>query len=330
MKELYAAVTNATNVIDISVSESHSATNTVATVECSNFTGEIGSQITIDMGFVDSHGVIFTGYVKSIERTVPDNMYTIIASDILIRASDFFIVPDSPDTAFSRSNIAAEDLVEDVLALAGITSFVAQATSYTLAVNGTIAEVKLISAYDYSRSIADLLAWHLWAGRNGVTYFKNRKPYVMTGDSGQPGDIADTPLSGKLITEANTISMVYRQSEVDLRNKVVVWGAEGISASASEESEYLPDGFYKTVLFSNGIIDSQTMAQRTAEYNLDMLNRLTREVTLTVLGDYELEARKTINTTLSTFGLNEQMYIFSANHLWSANGYEVSLLLKGT
>lgn len=328
MKILYGTATNVTNLISASISESHSATNTVANIECESFSGTVGSQISIDIGYTDNHGVIFTGYVKSIEHNVPDNLYTIIASDILVRASDFFIVPDSPDTAFSRQNISAEDLVHDVLALSGLTSFDLQATSYTLAVNGTTAEVKLISSYDYCKSIADLVAWHLWADRNGVTHFRNRKPYVMTGTSGQPGDVADTPLSGKEINDTNSISGVYRESEADLRNKVVVWGYNGITATASAVSSYLPTGFYKTVLFSNQIIDSTSMANATATYNLALLNRLTKEVTAITVGDWELEARNTIDVNLSAVGINQEMYIFSADHSWSQGGYEVTLVLK--
>lgn len=329
MRSLYATATNVTGILAVTINESHSATNTVATIEARGFSGTIGNSISIDLGYSDSHGTIFTGYVKSLEKNVPENIYTITASDVLVRASDFFIVPDSPTTAFSRTNISAEDLVEDVLDLAGITGVDSQATSYTLAVNGTVAEVKLISAYDYCKSIADLIAWHLWAGRDGTVHFRNRKPYVMDGNSGQPGDVADTKMSGKSVIDSNSINTVYRESEVDLRNKVVVWGKEGITATASDSSPYLPSGFYKTVLFSSEIVDTQSMAEATADYNLYALNRLTREVTATVLGDYELEARKVIEVTLTGININENMYIYSANHTWSAGGYETSLVLRG-
>jgi len=329
MKTLYATATNITNPLAITVNESHSATNTVASIECTGFSGTIGDNIVIDLGYSDSHGTIFTGYVKSVEKNVPENLYTITASDKLIRAVDFFAVPDSPTSCFTRTNISAEDLVEDVLALAGITGVDSQATSYTLAVNGTQAEVKLISAYDYCKSISDLIAWHLWAGRDGTVHFRNRKPYVMTGLSGQPGDTADSPMSGKSVITTNSINTVYRVSEVDLRNKVVVWGKEGITASASEESAWLPDDFYKTVLFSSEIIDTQSMADYTADYNLYALHRLTRELSASVLGDYELEARKAITVTLSDLGLSETMYIYSSTHTWSAAGYETSLVLRG-
>lgn len=329
MKTLYATASNVTGILGITVNETHSATNTVATIECTGFTGNVGSDMVIDLGYTTSHGTIFTGYVKSIERNVPENLYSITASDKLIRACDFFIVPDSPTTAFTRTNISAEDLVEDVLELAGLLTVDSDPTSYTLAVNGTIAEVKLISSYDYCKSIADLIAWHLWAGRDGTIHFKNRKPYVMTGDSGQPQDVADVAMSGKLITETNSVNSVYRVSEVDLRNKVVVWGYGEITATASEESSWLPDDFYKTVLFSSEIVDTQEMANATAAYNLYALHRLTREITVAVEGDYELEARKVVHVELADLGINEDMYMFSTNHTWSAAGYETSLVLRG-
>ena len=329
MDSLYATATNVTGLLGITINESHSATNSVATIDATGFSGSIGNAISIDLGYSSAHGVVFTGYVKAIEQNVPENLYSITCSDVLIRACDFFIVPDSPTSAFTRTNIAAEDLVEDVLGLAGITGVDSQATSYTLAVNGTEAEVKLISAYDYSKSIADLIAWHIWAERDGTVNFKNRKPYVMLGTSGQPGDVADTPLTGKSVTETNSINATYRISEVDLRNKVIVWGGNSITAEASAISPYLPTDFYKTVLFSNEIVDTQTMADNTAAYNLAALNRPNREVTVSVIGDYILQARKTIAVNIPSLVINEEMYIFTANHTWSRAGYEVSLVLRG-
>ena len=329
MKHLYGTATGASNLLEVSVSENHSSSCSTATLTCETFTNTVGSDITIDLGYSDSHGIVFKGYVKSIEHSIKEDVYSIVASDYLVRASDYFIVPETPTTAFTRQDIAAETLVGEVLSLAGITSYSSQSTYYTLAVNGSVAEVKLVSAYDYCNSIADLLAWHLWADRTGAINFKNRKPYVMLGTSSQPGDIADVPMAGKAVTQSTSMNIVYRVSEADLRNKIVVWGYNNITASASEASPYLPSGFYKTVLFSNEIIGSTEAAQMTADYNLAMLNRLNRDMTLTVLGDYALEARKTIRVYLPMFNIDEDMYIFSTTHNWSGSGYETSLVLKG-
>jgi len=329
--KLYGTVTNCTSLINISISESHSSSTTTAIIVCESTTLSIGDSIQIDLGYVTDHDVIFTGYVKIIEQTVPDNIYTITATDVLIRAVDYFIVSANPDTPFSRQNIAAEDLVEDVLNLAGITNYTAQATSFTLAIN-SVAEVNLISSYDYSKSIADIVAWHLWAGRDGTVYFKNRKPYVMTGASGQPGDVADTPISGVSITDIgsdkNILSFSYIKSETELRNRIVVQGGIGIYAEASASSPYLPAGFYKTVLVANQIIDTQSIAEDSASYNLAMLNRLTKRISASVIGDHRLQARRTVDVDEQYTGIDEDCYIYACSHQWSSSGYTVQLELR--
>lgn len=276
--------------------------------------------------------VWFKGYVKQIEQTINGDPYTITCSDELIRAIDFFIVPDSPDSSFTRQNIAAETLVSDVLGLAGSFSYDYQATSYTLAVNGTTAEVKLVSSYDYCKSIADLLAWSFWADRDGVVNFKNRKPYVMSGTSGQVGDVADTAVSGLLINDdvstSNILSMQYRYHERDLRNKIVVWGNNGITSVASASSPYLPSGYYKTVLFSNTIIGSQDAADKTAEYNLTLLNRLTEEASVSLTGDYRYTARTAVNVDVALLSLDQVAYVYSVEHRWNKEGFISNLELR--
>ena len=330
MKTLYCSISGVSNIYNVGLSESHNASSATAIIKCGSHTKNIGDQITIDLGYEDGHGQIFTGYIKSIEREIPDNTYTITCNDVLIRAIDYFVASTNPEEPFSRKNIAAEDLVKDVLALAGLYDYSAQATSFTLAIN-TDAEVNLVSSYDYCKSIADIVAWNLWAESDGTVYFRNRKPYVMDGTSGQPGDVADIPISGVVLETGDkkqNIQINYKISERDLRNRVVVYGTTGIYAEAKEESPYLPENFYKTIVAANVIIDTQDMAQRSADYNLDLYNRLTEELQLTVVGDHRLRARKVVAVNDSYTGLNQNFYIYSCEHQWGSSGYTCQLDLR--
>jgi len=340
-RNLYANVTGISNPISIGVSTSHSASTASATIECINPSVSIGDLITIDLGYSDDHGQIFKGYVKNIVRQVPDNVYTIMAKDVLIRAVDYFIVPTNPDEGYSRSNIKAEDLIEDILGMCGLNDYSGDNSSFTFATkSGNKVEVKLTSAYDFCKLIADLLAWHIWADEDGTVHFKNRKPRIMDGTSGQvgdpPGGVPDSPVT--TINDDNIFDFIYTESERDLRNRVVVHGAEGVYAESKSGTSYnpitdameqiLPVGYYKSMALVSPIIDSDSMAELATDYNLDMYNRLTVSIQAQVEGNHLYMARKTLTVDEAITGVNRDFYIYLAEHAWSRNGYSCNLELR--
>ncbi len=330
-KKLYASIPGFSNLISVNVATQHEQSVSTATIECiGEPTKGIGDEVNIDLGFTDYHGHIFKGYIKQIEKSAPPHVYKVTCHDVMAQAVDYFFVPTNPDQPFRRQNIKAEKLIEDVLREAGLTTFDFDDTQFTFAVTPDVyAEVKLISAYDYAKGIADILAWHLWADENGVIKFKNRKPYFMdSSDPGtsQPGWVNDTPI--KTLTGADNINVSYVRHERDLRNRVVVVGAPGIFAEAKAESPYLPPGFYKTAALFWPILDSQDMADKAASYNLNLLNRLSVEIQCNVLGDYQLLAHKAVSVNLSNPSISDNFYIFYAEHSWSASGYTTTLQLR--
>jgi len=330
MSILYADIPGVTQPISITVSTQHTQSVATASIECISTSKSIGDEINIDLGYNDDHGHIFKGFVKQIERKVPENTRVITAHDVLSRAIDYFFVPTNPDAPFRRQNITAEDLIQDVLEEAGLTDFDLDATSFTFAVTADVyAEVKLVSAYDYAHGIADLLAWHIWADENGITKFKNRKPYFMaTGDpdDNQPGWTADTAIT--TITDSTLLDGNYTKHERDLRNRVVVVGTPGINAEASASSPYLPAGYFKSVALFWPILDSQSIAQNAADYNLDLLNRLSKVFNATVVGNYQLIAHKAVSVNSTKLSLIDDFYIYYAEHQWSAKGYQTTLELR--
>lgn len=313
-KHLYATASPLTGIIGVTVQNSHAAATGQATIQCTGLGGaSIGDSITVDLGYTTDHGDIFTGFIKEISYDVPSKVYTIACMDEMIRAVDFFVAPTNPEEASSWSNISAEDLVGNVMALAGLTNYDYDTTNFTFAVNGDKQEVKMVTVYDFCKGIADLLAYSLWYD-DGVVYFKDRKPYYTA------GDILTT------ITDDMILSGSYRTSVKDLRNRIVVWGSEGIyaDADAAAAEDSLPDGFYKTVLFSHPMIDTVDSAQKAADYNLAKLNHLSRSITLSVLGEHIYKCRTNVHLTSDYFP-DQDLYLFSVNHSWSQAGYTCEL-----
>lgn len=328
----FCSVTGVTNVISASVVEAHNANTATATIEARSTTLKIGNLIVVRMGYSDGvSGVVFTGYVKQIEKNVPDRTVTIVANDILVRAIEYFIAPANPNDTIKRSNIQAEDLISELLGLCGLSLTSYSTTYFTLANTGEL-EVKLTSVFDYCNALANLLTWSLWADRSGNIYFKNRKPFPMYGTSGQPGDFADTYIAVGTITTTHALNFDYSTLDRDLRNRIVVYGS-GTQAEASAESPYLPAGFYKTaVIGAEMMLDSYEACLDTANYNLALYNRLTRNVSMIVRGDYRYEARKCIKVNATAFTpvtlTTTDWYIYSCEHNYSSAGYICNLELR--
>jgi hypothetical protein len=331
MKKLYGTATGCTGLLNMTVQQSHGSSTATGIIKCHTTTRDIGDSVVIDLGYDTDHDTMFTGRVKMIQRDIPEDVYTLTCQDELIKAMDYFIVSSDPETPYTWDHIYAEDLVWNVLSMANITSFEHQDTHFMLAINSK-AEVNLVSAYDYARMIGDLITWSTWCDSDGTIQFRNRKPYVMHGTSGQPGDVADVPISYTL-TDAKATNISYRISEENLRNKVVLYGANNLYAEASAVSPYLPNlpgrPFYKAMVVGTDIIDDQGFADEACEYNLDMYNRLDRNMTATVEGNHILQARSVIHVDEAYTGVHENMYIYSANHNWSSSGYTTELTLRG-
>lgn len=318
IKQLTATVTDCSQILSIAVSDSHVAPTSTAIISCVETDLEIGDEVTVVMGYVGDTWTAFTGFVKQKEIKEPEMFYTLTCSNVLIRAVDYFIASSNPEEPFSRQNISAEDLIQDVLELSGLTSFDFDATLFTLAISNPV-EVNLTPAYDYARFIADIIAFNIYADNDGVVHLINRRPYPVPADS-----------SVLTIDPSMFVDCVFETTDRDLRNKILVYGSAGISAEASAVSPYLPAGYYRTVVVAApGVIDSQDMAEQSAEYNLDLLNKLTYKLSISMLGVTELIARTCVTMDIPEFDINdEKWYIYAIEHNWSRAGYLTNLELR--
>ena len=347
-KKLYASVTSIPNPTNIVVSTAHSSSTATAQISAPSKTVNIGDNITIDLGYVGDYNRVFKGYVKNISRSIPDDEYTIMAKDDLVRATDFFIVPSNPDDTYKWHNIKAEVLIQNVLELSGLTSFNMTDSKFTFATKaGNDVEVKLASSYDFCKTIADLLAWSFWIDETGTIYFDNRKPYPMDGASGQVGDDTDETdvnyafNAADPLTDTTIMNAIITESDRDLRNRVIVHGSPGIFAEAKSAQSYnpltdtmenilptTPTQFYKSMALISPIIDNQDMADKSVAYNLKLYNKLDVALQLQIEGDSRFLARKICKIDESFLSLSGNWYVYLAEHQWSKDGYATNLELR--
>jgi hypothetical protein len=312
-KRLYHDVPNCTDVIAIRITEAFNSSMSQATITCYDTTLELGDAINFKIGYAGDNGKIFQGFVRNINKTLPAANTIITCEDELSKAVDYYMASNNPEAPFERSEILTEDLVEDILNEAQITSYAHSVPlSVTWGTHGTSVKFNLTSAWQAAKQIVDALAWHLYCDRNGTVHLTGTHPYI---EGGEVSSFTWNDAS-KNITMIN-----YGKSAEELRNRVVVYGNGDVTANASAVSPYLPAGFYKTSVVGTPIITSNEQAQQVADLNLTRFNRLTESLSLSVEGDYRITPRlwATItNTYLATSGM---WFIYQVEHAFDSGGY---------
>jgi hypothetical protein len=305
METIYYSLTDGINAYSIEVYESYKSPSARASVITDDYGGlGLGDAFSIDMGFDSSHGTVFNGYIQNINSERLPGQHIIEAQDVLIKASEHLIVSTDLDNPFRRWKISAEDLVEDLLNEAGITSYSANSPGFTFATGEIPVEFQLVFAWDAIQMVANVVAWHVWADTSGTVHFEDIDP-VPNGSS----KTYDTGNSG-------TIVVARRSTSTDsLRNKVVVFGFPPIKAEASAASPYLPANFYKTAVISSTLIDTQPMADTTASYNLSKWNRLTETMSIETEGDHSVHVRDTVTVNESYTGSSDKWFVNDIQHV---------------
>ncbi len=255
----------------------------------------LGKDVSVAIG-LDSLTTIFTGNVVDIAYNRPNEIYTITANNILDRAQKHYLVSSSLDTPWTRSSIAAETLVGDLLAEAGITNYSGWTSGFTFGVSYPV-EFNLLSVLDAISQINNILATNIYVIGSTVYW-----------DQTQP--VPGTPTK----TVSEFISVDYSYGTKDLRNKVVVFGRDGIYAEASAVSPYLPPDFYQTAIVSSEMIDQQGMADQAANYNLTLYNKLTEELRVDIEGDASISVRDTVTVENSGVGADADWFVYSVKH----------------
>jgi len=315
---LYATATGCSNILSIVVQDAFNSPTSTAQVLCETTNRDVGDSIIINIGYVGNHFQVFEGFVKEVEVKEPEKFYTLTCANVMIRAVDYFIASSTPDHPYTWSNISAEDLIQEVLELSGLTSFDMDATSFTFAVHNPV-EVNLTGAYDYAHFLADIIAFNLYADANGTVKLVNRRPYPVGGD-----------VSVASFINTDVLTASYDVSDRDLRNKVIVYGSGSIHAVDSAVSPYLPAGYYRTVVVAApGVIDTQSMADQSASYNLALLNKLTTRLSLSCVGQTGIFARSCVDVDLPELDINnEQFFIYGIEYNLSRSGFITNFDLR--
>ena len=312
---------NPIDVLTVEVTEGYQQVTARSNIETDDISGvSLNDLVTIDIGYDGDHGQIFTGYIDDIDDSRMPGTYQISCRDVLKLAIETWLVSTDIENPWSRSHISAEDLVHDLLAEAMITNYSGAASGFTFGVQNP-AEFNMMSVNDAIRTLCHILAYNYWA-RNGTVYFDRVFPYP------DPGDPIDHSMS--VGNTGNIVVIDYNYSTEELRNRVVVFGAadDDIYAEEKVASPYLPAGFYKTAIVSSEFIDTQSMADASAIYNLALYNKLTESMKIEAEGNYRYRMHDIIGVTEPFTGMSgDKWFLYAVTHRVSDQGYTSSLSL---
>ena len=257
----------------------------------------LGKPITATLHIGAVNALVFTGFVDEVVYSRFVDSYDVTCSNVLRLAQEHWLVPDSLESPWSKSNIAAEDLVEDLLAEAGIIDYVGNTSLFTFGTQSP-AEFMLMSILDAIDQINNILAYTLYV--DGSTVYWDQ---IFPVPSGSPVKTLD-----------KFIQIDHSVSTKNLRNKVVVFGKNGIKEEASAVSPYLPTDFYQTAIVSSELIDTSSMASQSAAYNLQLYNKLTEQVRVDIEGDPTLKVNDTVHVTHAPLSIDSDWFVYSLNH----------------
>jgi len=275
---------------------------------------DVNDDVSITLGYTGNSNLIFTGKIDYIQKDNPPGLTTVTGRDVLKRAAEHLLVPGAAqDPAFTRGNISAEALVQALLAECGLTNYGSDASGYTF----LEPEFTLVQVYSAIEQICGILQWHCYADTAGKVWFKDIKPVPV----GAPSKTFNSGVGGNLLL------IDYRKDDDDLRNKVVVFGKDPISATASAASPYVPSGYYKTAVVASPLIDTQAMADGAASFNLTAWNKLTETIDAEAEGDSSVHVRDTVTVTETWTGVDEDWFVHNCVHRFGPRDYVLDLTL---
>lgn len=296
-------------VIDVDFTDAYKTPVTKCTFTTNaDVSGWLGKTASISIG-LNSATHIFSGTIGEIGYTRLPGVSSVVVSNILDRAQKHYIVTSSLEEPWTRNNISAQDLVRDLLQLAGITNYVGWTSSFTFGVTSPV-EFNLLSSLDAITQINNILATNIYAIGDTV-YWDQIQPVPGT----------------SVKTYSSFVSVNYTYGTTDLRNKVVVFGKPPIYAEASAESPHLPPGFYQTAIVSSELINEQSMADQSVVYNLNLYNKLTEELRVEIEGDPTINVRDTVTIANTGIGADGDWFVYSVKHAF-AETFLTTLFLR--
>lgn len=320
-REVIANVNGIEDILSLEVTGSSGVSRFSFTTTSSAF--DLNDEVVIVAGFKDgSYTLMNGGLVDTVIVERPPGLYRIEGRDKLKKALDYFIVAASldeadffnacPGTFGDYETATPTEVINAVLALCGLGSVTGSAAGWKLGTEEKGTQFQLMSAWDAIQQVCGIGAWRVWVTASGTIMFGS----ISTPVGG--GTTLETGREGQILTCS------YSKSDEDLRNKIVVIGANGeYTATASAVSPYLPAGFYKTAVVSTDLIGSQQQADDSAAANLAALNKITERTTVDSTG-VGLELYNSVIVSEAFTGAPGGM-ITAITHTIDDNGYRVKL-----
>lgn len=257
----------------------------------------LGKEVVCSLTNESNTREIFTGYVEDVNHSRFPEVFEVSCGNILLKARNHWIIQDNIESFWERSNIAAYTLIHDLLAEAGITDYSGDVLGFTFGTSSPV-QFNLLAVMDAIDQINNILATTIY----------------MDGSTVRWAQIFPTPSGSPVLTLTEFINISKTVQTRNLRNKVVVFGKDGIHAEASVSSPYLPDGFYQSAIVSSELIDSQSMADASVDYNLELYNKLGQELRIDIEGNPSLKVMDTVHVTHAPLGLDEDWFVYSVAH----------------
>lgn len=321
--DLIGSCTGCSRVRSIELREAINQATVNAEIVCESHTLSIGDSVDVAMGTsLQSNTMITGGIVRKIIARTPEFDYQITVQDALCRSIDYAIVADDPQHPYEATNIKAEDLLVYLLGLAGITGVDAASTVFTF---GTVQPVpiNMVNVWTMIEMINRISGYTTYCDAAGTVHFVDRPAYITTGDTVSTHSYA-TGNSGDILT------IEYDQNTEQLVNRVVVYGGVGntVHATAEATSPYLPVDFFKTMVLAHPLVDNQASVDATAALNLEIFNRLTENLNLTVKGNSSVRVRDVVDVTEGFTEMAGDLWlVYSITHSLSKQGFEQKITL---
>ena len=309
--DLYCTVTGCPNLISVETEASYGAITASATIEATDTTLQVGDSVSIDMGYVSNHRVLFSGFVKKVKRDKPSQTATITANDLLVRAVDYFIAAPDPQHPLTYHSIKDRDLVNQLLGQCGLSLHSGSVSpEFIYGTNGDGAKFNLQSAADAINTVCGITGRVCYAD-GGLIYYTDRKPYLVD------GDVISYYFSTGL---ENILDISYEASNDKLRNKVVVYGKSPLAATERADSIYVVVD--QAAVIAHELLDTQQLCTDTANVNLQIMNRLGQTWTITAIGDPAIKAREICNIYEPfTQTDHASVFMYRVNHRFSESRY---------
>lgn len=242
--------------------------------------------------WVEEYGQrVFTGYVNGFKREVPPAQCTIVGSDVLKKAKDYFLA----DPVYSSGQTVAY-WIEYFLDLAGLTLRVVDQTSSTVPPD-TVFELEYI--IEIIKKLCSTEGWVIFADEIGVVYVGD---YVSYG----------TPATS--FTEGDNLISVNRHINDDwIRNKINVWGDGAVMATVEDLANPYMDGEIRAAAIYSQRITTNAQAQELADkLAVDMAAPYDGKMCEVVgNGDYFTQVGDTVLIQDTFTGLNQSCLVYT-------------------